>query len=145
MSMGSLPDLYAELAAATNFSFLRGASHPGEMVETAIALGHSGIGIADRNSVAGVVRAWSALRDAREEERGADFKLLTGARLVFADGTPDIIAYPQTRRGWGRLTRLLSVGNLRAEKGDCILHLSDLLDQCEDMALIIAPPLQGRG
>jgi error-prone DNA polymerase len=137
--MGSLPEPYAELAAATNFSFLTGASHPGEMVETAIALGHSGIGIADRNCVAGVVRAWSALRDAREEGRGADFKLITGARLVFADETPDIIAYPQTRRGWGRLTRLLSLGNLRAEKGECVLHLRDLLEHCEEMVLIMLP------
>jgi error-prone DNA polymerase len=134
---------YAELAAATNFSFLSGASHPGEMVETAIALGHTGLGIADRNSVAGVVRAWSALKAAREEGReegrAKDFKLITGARLVFADETPDIIAYPMTRRGWGHLTRLLSVGNLRAQKGDCILYLADLLDWCADMALIILP------
>jgi error-prone DNA polymerase len=137
--MGSLPEPYAELAAATNFSFLTGASHPGEMVETAIALGHSGIGIADRNSVAGVVRAWSALRDARAEGRGIDFKLITGARLVFADETPDIIAYPQTRRGWGRLTRLLSLGNLRTEKGGCILTLRDLIEHCEEMALIMLP------
>jgi error-prone DNA polymerase len=134
---------YAELAAATNFSFLRGASHPAEMVETAIALGHAGIGIADRNSVAGVVRAWSALKAAREEGRGKDFKLITGARLVFADDTPDIIAYPQTRTGWGGLTRLLTLGNLRAEKGECILHLRDLIEQCEEMALIVLP-LKGR-
>jgi error-prone DNA polymerase len=131
---------YAEPVAATNFSFLTGASHPGEMVETAIALGMTGIGIADRNSVAGVVRAWSALKTAREEGRGADFKLITGARLVFSDGTPDIIAYPTTRAGWGRLTRLLSLGNLRAEKGDCILHLADLLRHCQDMALILCAP-----
>jgi error-prone DNA polymerase len=130
---------YAELAAATNFSFLTGASHPGEMVETAIALGHTGIGIADSNSVAGVVRAWSALRDARDEGRGIDFKLIIGARLSFADGTPDIIAYPRNRYGWGRLTRLLSLGNLRTEKGGCILTCADLLDYCEALALIILP------
>jgi error-prone DNA polymerase len=130
---------YVELAAATNFSFLRGASHPGEMVEAALALGHNGLGIADCNSVAGVVRAWSALNNAREEGRGADFKLISGARLVFADGTPDVIAYPTSRAAWGRLTRLLSLGNLRAEKGNCILHFDDLLAWCEDMALIILP------
>ncbi len=134
---------YAELAAATNFSFLTGASHPADMVETAIALGQNGIGIADRNSVAGVVQAWRALKDVRNEGRGAGFKLLSGARLVFADDTPDIIAYPTTRRGWGRLTRLLSLGNLRAEKGGCILHFEDLIDYCEDQALIILPALRG--
>ena len=100
--MAALRDAYAELAAATNFSFLRGASQPDEMVETAIALGHTGLGIADRNSVAGVVRAWRALKDARGEGRGQDFKLVTGARLVFADDTPDVIAYPLSRQEIGR-------------------------------------------
>jgi error-prone DNA polymerase len=137
--------MFAEAVAATNFSFLTGASHPGEMVERALALGYSGIGIADRNSVAGVVRAWSAFKEAREEGRGQGFKLMTGARLVFADGTPDIVAYPTTRHGWGQLTRLLSLGNLRAEKGDCILYLDDLLAHCEDMALILLPALAPSG
>lgn len=128
---------FAEPIAATNFSFLRGASHPAEMVETAINLGLAGIGIADRNSVAGVVRAWAALRDVREEQPGLDFKLIAGARLVFADDTPDVIAYPTTRRGWGHLMRLLSTGNLRAEKGGCQLCLTDLAEQAADLALIL--------
>ncbi len=130
---------YAEPIAATNFSFLSGASHPGEMVEHAIALGISGIGIADKNSVAGVVRAHSAWNTAQKEGRAGDFKLIVGARLVFADGTPDIVAYPMTRRGWGRLTRLLSLGNLRTKKGDCILRFGDLLEWADEMCLIILP------
>jgi error-prone DNA polymerase len=140
--MACLREGYAELAAATNFSFLSGASQPATMVETALALGHGGLGIADRNTVAGVVRAWRHLKEAREDGHGHDFKLLTGARLVFADGTPDIIAYPTTRKGWGHLTRLLSTGNLRTTKGDCLLHFADLLEWCDDMALIIASPLR---
>jgi error-prone DNA polymerase len=157
---------FAELVAATNFSFLRGASHPSDMVGEAIALGHAGIGIADRNTVAGVVRAHVALKNARAairseaedevrssesaaaaEERRAQanaarpivdaFRLVVGARLCFADGTPDIVAYPATRRGWGRLTRLLSTGNRDAKKGDCILHLDDLLEYAQDMLLIV--------
>ncbi len=132
---------YAELAAATNYSFLHGASHPHEMVAEALALGHSGIGIADRNTVAGVVRAHVALREAVEAAGEAgqriDFRLVVGARLVFADGTPDVIAYPATRHGWGRLTRLLTVGNLRAEKGGCVLRLGDLLEHAEDLLLIV--------
>ena len=133
---------FAELAAATNYSFLRGASHPSDMVGRALELGMAGIGIADRNSVAGVVRAWSALNDAREKARSAllddiDFKLIVGARLVFADATPDIVAYPATRHGWGRLTRLLTVGNRRAAKGDCILRFADLVDHAEDLLLIV--------
>jgi error-prone DNA polymerase len=130
---------YAEPIAATNFSFLTGASHPGEMVEQAIALGMDGIGIADRNSAAGVVRAHSAWKTARKEGRAGDFKLIVGARLVFADGTPDIVAYPMTRRGWGRLTRLLSTGNLRAKKGECLLRFEDLLEWADEMALIALP------
>ena len=135
---------FAELAAATNFSFLRGASHPHEMVATALALGHVGIGIADRNSVAGVVRAWVALREATDRlaatgKAPIEFKLAAGARLVFADATPDIVAYPATRHGWGRLTRLLTVGNRRARKGDCLLTIDDLFDHLDDLLLIVMP------
>ena len=134
---------YAELAAATNFSFLRGASPPHDMVATALSLGHSGIGIADRNTVAGVVRAEAALRNAVEQQNttraAINFKLVVGSRLVFADKTPDIIAYPSTRKGWGRLTRLLSTGNLRAAKGDCHLYVDDLVAHSEDLLLIVMP------
>lgn len=145
---------FAELVAATNYSFLRGASHPSDMVGRALELGMAGIGIADRNSVAGVVRAWVALNDACEQSAARslsprqastalaaleeiDFKLIVGARLVFADATPDIVAYPATRHGWGRLTRLLTIGNRRAEKGDCILHFADLLAHADDLLLIV--------
>ncbi|MBC2665456.1 error-prone DNA polymerase [Novosphingobium flavum] len=125
---------FAELVAATNYSFLRGASHPAEMVARAHALGMTGLGIADRNTVAGVVRAHVAWREVGGLAGG--FRLAVGARLAFADGTPDVIAYPATRHGWGRLTRLLTLGNRRTEKGDCRLTLPDLLDHAEDLLLI---------
>ena len=132
---------FAELVAATSYSFLRGASQPSDMVGRALELGMAGIGIADRNSVAGVVRAWVALNEAFEQAKAAleeiDFKLVVGARLVFADATPDIIAYPATRHGWGLLTRLLTTGNRRAEKGDCYLYFGDLLAHAEDLLLIV--------
>ncbi|WP_374387722.1 error-prone DNA polymerase [Sandaracinobacter sp.] len=132
---------FAELSAASNYSFLRGASHPHEMVAEALALGMAGIGIADRNTVAGVVRAHVALRQASDKAVAAGlelppFRLVVGARLVFADGTPDIVAYPQDRRGWGWLTRLLSLGNRRTQKGDCELRLEDLLAHGEGLLLI---------
>ena len=135
---------FAELVAASNYSFLRGASPPADMVGRAIELGMVGIGIADRNSVAGVVRAHAALKDARArllEEQGKeiDFRLAVGARLVFADDTPDIVAYPATRHGWGRLTRLLTTGNMRAVKGGCILYFADLLAHLDDLLLIVLP------
>lgn len=164
---------YAELATASNFSFLRGASHPKSLVLSAILHGHTGLGLADRNTVAGVVRAWSALNTLREEglsppekvragggpgetsfvedpmndpalselvkSRAQDFRLLTGARLAFNDGTPDIIAYAEDRAGWGRLTRLLTLGNRRAIKGHCEIGLNDLLGNPEGLLLIVIP------
>ena len=138
----SADSFYAELAAATNYSFLRGASSPAAMVARALELGMVGIGIADRNTVAGVVRAHVALQE-RQQRAAAqglilpDFRLVVGARLVFADGTPDILAYPATRHGWGRLTRLLTLGNLRARKGECILYFDDLLEHDADLLLIV--------
>ncbi len=132
---------FAELIAATSYSFLRGASQPAEMVTKAIALGHQGIGIADRNTVAGVVRAHAALKQFREKLAPAaldafNFRLIVGARLVFADGTPDIIAYPVDRTGWGRLTRLLTLGNRRGAKGTCTLTQADLIDHAHGLLLI---------
>ena len=126
---------YAELAATTNFSFLRGASHPEELVATAIELGLSGLGIADRNSVAGVVRAHVFLRENRD--RAPKFHLVCGARLVFSDGAPDVLAYPQDRAAWGRLTRLLTRGNLRAKKGECELRFDDLAEFAEGLQFIV--------
>ncbi len=132
---------FVEMVAATNYSFLRGASHPADMVKAAIVAGLKGIGIADRNTVAGVVRAWVALRQMKAKLPELDFRLATGARLVFADGTPDIVAYPQDRHGWGQLTKLLTLGNRRALKGDCILRLKDLLAHLDGLLLIVMPTL----
>ncbi len=140
---------FAELVAATNYSFLDGASHPSDIVGRAIELKLAGIGIADRNTVAGVVRAYDALERAKRGQLGAklppfDFKLVVGARLVFADGTPDIVAYPATRAGWGRLTRLLTLGNRRAEKGGCILGFDDLVAHLGEILLIVMPECTAR-
>ncbi len=124
---------FAELVTASNFSFLRGASPADRLVLQSVMLGHKGLGIADRNTVAGVVRAFAALRDLREHEdaamqaRAKAFKLVTGTRLVFCDGTPEIVVYPRNRAGWGQLCRLLTLGNRRAVKGECELRWGDLL------------------
>ncbi|PSC06753.1 error-prone DNA polymerase [Alsobacter soli] len=275
---------YAELVAATNFSFLRGASHAEHMLLTSLLLGHTGLGIADRNTVAGVVRAFAALKDLREggvlpplkrriggepgcfsvepfplpdalagtaplsppslraegeatqersapglspsplwgrarggdlapdhdgssgpqpqslptrgrevgraphesstplglskgpwdpnrpwtddpaqppgyawpdppdppepeppviaewaEERAQTFRLVTGARLVFTDGTPDIVVHPADRAGWGRLCRILTEGSRRAKKGECLLTLDDLLADARGLLLVVSP------
>jgi DNA-directed DNA polymerase III PolC len=122
---------YFEFAVASNFSFLRGASHPEELMVQAAHSGLAGLGLCDRNSVAGVVRAHLAKR-----EQNLALRYHPGARLVFADDTPDILAYPRHRAGWGRLTRLLTIGNLRARKGDCTLYLDDLLAHIFGLDLI---------
>ncbi len=127
---------YVELAVTTNFSFLRGASHPGDFVARAHALGYPAIGIADRNSLAGVVRAYAVWKTLDEATRP---RLLIGARLVFRDGTPDILAYPKNRKAYGRLSRLLSIGKLRADKGECLLDFADLLEHRRALLLIVMP------
>jgi error-prone DNA polymerase len=123
---------YLEFAVASNFSFLRGASHAEELMLQAAHIGLDGIGLCDRNSVAGVVRAHLIKR-----EKELALKYHPGARLVFADGTPDVLAYPRDRAAWGRLCRLLTRGNLRAEKGECILYVDDLLEFIDGLELIV--------
>jgi len=128
---------YAELAVTTNFSFLRGGSHPEECVGQALELGLKGLGIADRNSLAGVVRAHVVLRE--KKVNPSAFKLAIGTRLVFCDGTPDMLVYPKNRAAYGRLTSLLTRGNLRAEKGGCLLKREDLLDHASGLQLAVMP------
>ena len=124
---------YAELAVTTNFSFLRGASHPQEMVARADELGLTAIGIADRNSFAGVVRAYG-------EAKKRKIKLIVGVRLVTLDGF-EAIAYPTDRAAYGRLCRLITTGNLKAKKGECHLSFDDILGTSEGQMLIALPPL----
>ena len=124
---------YVELAATTNFSFLRGASHPEELVNEAARLGLSGISVTDRNSLAGVVRAHMAAK-----EVGLAFA--PGCRLVFVDGTPDILVWPCDRPAYGRLCELLTAGKRRAPKGECHLSLDDLIEHGEGLIMAIVPP-----
>jgi error-prone DNA polymerase len=134
---------YTEFATTSNFSFLHGASHPEELAAAAQQLGLAGLGLADRNSVAGVVRAHTAFRDLREAAENTSAQVPRyhpGARLGFCDGTPDILAYPRNRAGWGRLCRLLTLGNRRAAKGQCHLEMTDLLAWRDDLELIVMPP-----
>ena len=123
---------YAELAVTSNFSFLRGASHPEELVARAAELGLAAIGIADRNTLAGAVRAHVAAK-----EKG--IRLLTGARLVTTDGF-EAICYPTDHAAYGRLCRLLTRGNRRAGKGQCHLGLNDIITESEGQIFIVMPP-----
>jgi error-prone DNA polymerase len=129
---------FAELCVTTNFSFLRSGSHPEEMVEQAAALGLVGIGVADRNTLAGVVRAHVKAKSVKEE-KGVDVRVIVGSRLVFRDDTPDLIVYPKDRAGYTNLTRLLTIGNRRAPKGQCWLDFGDYLTHTEGLQTILIP------
>jgi error-prone DNA polymerase len=145
---------FAELVAATNFSFLRGASHAHEMVGQAAELGLAGIGIADRNTLAGVVRAHRAAKEHK-------IRLAVGARLVpgsEAGTSPgsesgassgsgegagegfEAVCYPIDRTAYGRLCRLLTAGNRRAIKGQCHFSFEELLAASEGQIFIVIPP-----
>ncbi|MDB5615051.1 MAG: error-prone polymerase [Devosia sp.] len=130
---------FAELVSTTNFSFLHSGSSPEEMVSAAMHLGLSAFGVADRNSFAGVVRGYVVARD-RDEQSFPDFRYLVGVRLCFADGSPDIIAYPTNRVAYGRLCKLLTVGNQRGEKGKPMLYFTDLFGSGEPSAIEQGPP-----
>src|SRR5512138_1690370 len=136
-----MPD-YAEIGITTNFSFLRGGSDPRAYVHEASRLKIPVIGIADHNTLAGVVRAHSELDNPAVEFKP---KLLIGARLVFMDGTPDILVYPRDRAAYGRLCQLLTRGKRgagpeRVAKGECHLTCEDLLDFAEGQLLVLALP-----
>src|SRR5262245_7923460 len=123
---------YAELAVTTNFSFLRGASHPQEMVAQANELGLSAIGIADRNSFAGVVRGYI-------EAKKRQIKYLAGVRLVSVDDF-EVLAYPTDRDAYGLLCRLLTRGNRIAKKTECHIAFEEICAASSGQILIALPP-----
>lgn len=123
---------YSELQVTSNFSFLRGASHPEELVAQAAALCYGKIAITDRNSVAGVVRAHLAAKT-------HGIGIIAACRLDLLDG-PSLLAYPTDKDAWGRLCALLSTGNLRAEKGQCLLYKQDVFEYAKGIKFIAVPP-----
>ena len=125
---------YAELHCRTNYSFLEGASHPDELVQQAVALGYRALAITDRESVAGVVRAHVAAKE-------AGLKLLIGSELRPLDGPP-LVVWAMNRAGYGRLARLLTVGRRRADKGQCQLTVADIVSHAEGLlAGLMLPPV----
>ncbi|MCE8418022.1 error-prone DNA polymerase [Rhodovulum sulfidophilum] len=160
---------YAELCVTTNFTFLTGASHPEELVLRAAELGLAAIAITDRNSLAGVVRAHAALKEMRREriealrirsqhridtcsrqavgepqdlglpETPALPRLIVGCRLVLRDSPVDWIALPTDRAAYQGLSRLLTRGKRRAEKGGCLLDRQDLTEAAQGLILIALP------
>jgi hypothetical protein len=111
---------YAELAVTSNFTFLRGASHPDELVHQAAQLGYEAIAVADWNSLAGIVRAHVAAKE-------VNLPLIVGSRLIFTDDDwLTLLVYPTSREAYARLCRLLTLGKRRASKGECHLTVADL-------------------
>ncbi len=127
---------FAEFGAASNFSFLRAASSPEELVVTAELLGYAAIGIADRNTVSGVVRAW-------QQARAGEIAFHPGCRLVFSDASTQILAYPRDRSGWGNLCRMLTAANERGVKGAPDLLLDDLFERGDGISLALLPDFTG--
>ena len=127
---------YAELQVTSNFSFLRGGSHPEELVMRAAQLKYTKIAITDRNTVAGVVRAHQAAKALDEDQK---IKIIPACRLDLLDG-PSLLAYPTDINAWGRLCALLSKGNLRTEKGQCELYKQDVFEHKDGVKFIAVPP-----
>ncbi|MBO0664433.1 error-prone DNA polymerase [Jiella sp. MQZ9-1] len=122
---------YAELQVTTHFSFLRGASSPEELFATAAQMGIKALGIADRNSLAGMVRA-------HEAAKTTGVRLIVGCRLDLAGSLP-VLVYPTNLAAYSRLCRLLSLGKSRAGKGACHLEWDDLAAHAEGLLAILLP------
>jgi len=133
---------YVELYSTSTFSFLEGASHPEELVQWAATLGYKAIGIADRHTLAGIVRGHQAAKQ-------AGIQFIVGARLeLFASTAPNsadpallsLLAYPTSRTGYGNLCSVLTTGKLRAEKDSCHITINDLVAQSNDLIFVLLPP-----
>lgn len=123
---------YVELQVTSNFTFLRGGSHPDELVEQALAYGYDRIAITDRNTLAGIVRAHASAK-------AKGMRIIPGCRLDLLDG-PSLLAYPTDEQAYSRLSALLTKGNLRAEKGQCHLYKNDVYEHVQGLKFIVVPP-----
>ncbi len=135
-SGGECAPAYAELHCLSNFSFLRGASHPEELVEQAAELGYAALAITDRNSLAGVVRAHVAAREWNESRPERPIRLILGAEITPVDGPAVVLLVPD-RAAYGRLCRLITRGRLRCRKGECEIRVDDLAEFAGGMIAIV--------
>jgi error-prone DNA polymerase len=123
---------YTELQVTSNFTFLRGASHPEEIIDHAATLGYKNIAITDSNSLAGIVRAHTAAK-------AKGIRVITGCRLNLKDGI-GLLAYPTNKEAYANLCELLTKGNLRTEKGKCDLYKQDVYEHAKGIKFIVIPP-----
>ena len=124
---------YTELQVTTNFSFLRGASHPEELVGHAAELGYKAIAITDRNTFAGIVRGHVAAKK-------SGIRMIPACRLDLLDG-PDLLAFPTDRKAYAEISALLTLGNRRTEKGKCNLYKADVFRHARGSKFVVIPPL----
>jgi len=122
---------HAELQVTTHFSFLRGTSSVEELFSQAALFGLAALGITDRHSLAGIVRA-------HEAAKVTGVRLVVGCRLDLADGAA-LLLYPTDRAAYGRLCRLLTLGKARAGKGACDLEWRDVVDHGEGLIAVLVP------
>src|SRR4051794_1471389 len=128
-------DKYAELQVSSNFSFLRGASHPQELVAAAHEYGHYAIALTDCNTLSGIVLAHSTLK----KKGCSQTRFIVGCCLDLSNGE-SILCYPTNRKAYGNLTQLLTLGRRRAEKGKCLLELTDVVNYAEGQHYILPFP-----
>ena len=136
-----------ELHCKTNFSFLAGASHADELVRRAVELGYSSLAVTDQNTLAGVVRAYGAIRDVSktlgpENKNAKKLKLIVGAEVIFNDALP-VVLWATDRASYANLSRLITVGRRRAPKGECWLKFDDLALHHEGLLAGVIPFLEG--
>ena len=125
--------MYTELQTTTNFSFLRGASHAAELFARAAVLKLPALAIADRGTLAGIVRAHKAAEE-------TNVRAIAGARLDLTDG-PSVLVYPTDLPAYARLCHLLTLGKARAGKGGCALSWADLAAASNgSIAILCSPP-----
>ena len=141
--------MYSELHCKTNYSFLTGGSHADELVERAIALGYRALAITDENTLAGVVRAYSAVQENNQKqtadangENPTQLKLIIGAEIVPNDAPP-VLLWATDRKSYGNLSRLITVGRRRAPKGECWLSLADIADHASGLLAGVLPGFRG--
>lgn len=162
---------FSELNITSNFTFLKGGSSPEEYAQLAALMGLESIAIADENSVAGIIRAYSELKEIYHQvnkRKRIDHKygkigpikqnsklnpsaqiynipkLLPATRLVLKEKLI-ITALPINKHGWSELTKLLSLGNLRAPKGKCYLNLTDIIQNTKNIYFLVQPPTLYKG
>ena len=131
---------YSELCITSNFSFLKGASHPEEYIERAINFNLKSIAIADKNSISGVVKAYKALDEShlelKKNHKLSFTKLIPGVTLA-KDQEFEITCLAKTKNGWKNICRILTLGKRKAKKGQCDTNYNDILKHKDDIVFLV--------